>query len=221
MAFFGTTPFPSTLPPTSPTLPPQCPIDLISKAKQQSLYKSRKDRLRTDGDPAAAAADDDAFEYLDPAALEALYQKQCQASTLGMVRFELDRCRLICDQVRGWPRGQAREVFLWRPGNDWVCGLAKSGWVAMRSHTILKSRFWTLCFIRHGPPTLSVTVLPPTSRYVSERRSSDRSPRPTRRISSEGGLRPRPPRLTLASPLLLVPAPRVSEMMAASTRRHQ
>ena len=131
MAFFGTTPFPSTLPPTSPTLPPQCPIDLISKAKQQSLYKSRKDRLRTDGDP-AAAADDDAFEYLDPAALEALYQKQCQASTLGMVRFELDRCRLICDQVRGWPRGQAREVFRWRPGTigfvaspkavGWLCG---------------------------------------------------------------------------------------------------
>ena len=82
-------------PPSSHTL--QCPIDLITKAKQQSLYKSRKDRSKgaADGD----LADDDAFEYLDPVALEALYQKQCEASELSVVRFELDRCRLICDQV--------------------------------------------------------------------------------------------------------------------------
>ena len=71
----------------------QCTIDLVSKAKQQSLYKARR-AGRAEED------DDDPFEYLDPVALEALSALENEAMAMRAVRYELEGIRLILDQVR-------------------------------------------------------------------------------------------------------------------------
>ncbi len=74
----------------------QCPIDIVTKAKQQSLHKARRGGGRGDED-----LDDDPLTNIDPAALAALSTRETEAMTLRMVRYELHSMRLHIDQVWG------------------------------------------------------------------------------------------------------------------------
>ncbi|GAX72793.1 hypothetical protein CEUSTIGMA_g248.t1 [Chlamydomonas eustigma] len=79
---------------------PKGTIELVVRAKTAATYRPRKDRSDLEAGP------EEGVEHLDLdnapvlAALEAISAKENEAQTLMSVRFELDRLRLISDQVR-------------------------------------------------------------------------------------------------------------------------